>query len=202
MPAGCRPDDQAVGHAIGSVRGQAESSPDPPTDDGDQDQVESQVVGAGHAPGAKSLHREVQPAVRLVEVTVLLVGLADHRVDTQVRGSGPPDLLGEQPGLRHVADRHQRPVQEATDRLIRLDPAPGEEPHPGQRTVELTLVETAHRFRAGHRIRLQVSGGAHPRYARNLGTGEPLGEATGGVPTTHRICVGGATPSSVSLPTA
>jgi hypothetical protein len=89
-----------------------------------------------------------------------------------------------------------------TDRLVRLDPAPGEEPHAGQRTVELTLVETAHRFRAGHRIRLQVSGGAHPRYARNLGTGEPLGEATRGVPTTHRICVGGATPSSITLPTA
>ncbi len=89
-----------------------------------------------------------------------------------------------------------------TDRLVRLDPAPGQEPHAGQRTVELTLVETAHRFRAGHRIRLQVSGGAHPRYARNLGTGEPLGEATRGVPTTHRICVGGATPSSVTLPTA
>ena len=89
-----------------------------------------------------------------------------------------------------------------TDRLVRLDPAPGEEPRTGSRTVELTLVETAHRFRAGHRIRLQVSGGAHPRYARNLGTGEPLGEATRGVPTTHRICVGGATPSSITLPTA
>ena len=88
-----------------------------------------------------------------------------------------------------------------TDRLVRLDPAPGEEPHTGQRTVELTLVETAHRFRAGHRIRLQVSGGAHPRYARNLGTGEPLGEATRGVPVTQRICLGGATPSSITLPT-
>lgn len=89
-----------------------------------------------------------------------------------------------------------------TDRLVRLDPAPGEEPAPGQRTVELTLVETAHRFRAGHRIRLQVSGGAHPRYARNLGTGEPLGEATTGAPVTHRICLGGPAPSSLTLPTA
>jgi putative CocE/NonD family hydrolase len=88
-----------------------------------------------------------------------------------------------------------------TDRLVRLDPAPGEEPVTGQRTVETTLPDTAHRFRAGHRIRLQVSGGAHPRYARNLGTGEPLGQATDGVPGTHRICSGGATPSSVTLPT-
>jgi X-Pro dipeptidyl-peptidase C-terminal non-catalytic domain len=29
---------------------------------------------------------------------------------------------------------------------------------------------TAHTFLRGHRIRLQVSGGAHPRYGRNLGT--------------------------------
>ena len=36
---------------------------------------------------------------------------------------------------------------------------------------------TAHRFRQGHRLRLQVSSGAHPRWSRNLGTGEPL--ATG-----------------------
>ncbi|MGI5499332.1 CocE/NonD family hydrolase [Lentzea sp. CA-135723] len=31
----------------------------------------------------------------------------------------------------------------------------------------LTLGSCAHRFRAGHRIRLQISGGAYPRYARN-----------------------------------
>jgi predicted acyl esterase len=36
---------------------------------------------------------------------------------------------------------------------------------------------TAHRFRRGHRIRLQVSSGAHPRWARNLGTGEPFATA-------------------------
>ncbi len=35
-----------------------------------------------------------------------------------------------------------------------------------------------HRFAAGHRIRLQVSSGAHPRYARNPGTGEDLATAT------------------------
>ena len=40
------------------------------------------------------------------------------------------------------------------------------------------LWPTAHRFRAGHRIRVQVSSGAFPRYARNLGTGEPLPNAT------------------------
>jgi uncharacterized protein len=44
--------------------------------------------------------------------------------------------------------------------------------------ARVRLWPTAHRFRAGHRIRLQVSSGAFPRYARNLGTGEPLLNAT------------------------
>ncbi len=35
------------------------------------------------------------------------------------------------------------------------------------------LWPTAHRFKAGHRIRVQVSSGAFPRFARNPGTGEP-----------------------------
>jgi predicted acyl esterase len=88
-----------------------------------------------------------------------------------------------------------------TDRLVRLDPAQGEQPAAGERKVEATLPDTAHRFLAGHRIRLQVSGGAHPRYARNLGTGEPIGQATRAVPVTERIRHSTATPSSVILPT-
>ena len=40
------------------------------------------------------------------------------------------------------------------------------------------LWPTAYRFKAGHRIRVQVSSGAFPRYARNPGTGEPLVTAT------------------------
>jgi uncharacterized protein len=83
-----------------------------------------------------------------------------------------------------------------TDRLVRLDPAPGEEPSAGERKVEAVLTDTAHRFAAGHRIRLQVSGGAHPRFARNLGTGDPPGQATRTVGVTHRI----AAPSSLTLP--
>jgi putative CocE/NonD family hydrolase len=87
-----------------------------------------------------------------------------------------------------------------TDRLVRLDPADGETPPTGQRLVEATLPDTAHRFRVGHRIRLQVSGGAHPRYARNLGTGEPAGQATHGEPVTHRMAHSAASASSVTLP--
>jgi putative CocE/NonD family hydrolase len=41
-------------------------------------------------------------------------------------------------------------------------------------TVRLELDAIAHRFRAGSRIRVLVAGGWHPRYARNLGAGEPV----------------------------
>jgi putative CocE/NonD family hydrolase len=42
----------------------------------------------------------------------------------------------------------------------------------------VTLWPTAHRFERGHRIRVQVSSGAFPRFARNTGTGEPIASAT------------------------
>jgi putative CocE/NonD family hydrolase len=44
--------------------------------------------------------------------------------------------------------------------------------------VVVEMGPAGHRFRTGHRIRLQVSGGAHPRFLRNYGTGEPPGPAT------------------------
>ncbi|MDT7671154.1 MAG: uncharacterized protein QOC74_3937, partial [Pseudonocardiales bacterium] len=54
-------------------------------------------------------------------------------------------------------------------------------------TVPVRLWPTAYRFRPGHRLRLQISGGSFPRFARNTGTGEPLGSATRLVPTDHEI---------------
>jgi hypothetical protein len=44
--------------------------------------------------------------------------------------------------------------------------------------VRFALWPIGHRFAAGHRIRLQISSGAHPRYARNPGTGEDPAKAT------------------------
>src|SRR5690606_24090573 len=49
-------------------------------------------------------------------------------------------------------------------------------------SVRLELDPVAHRFRAGSRIRVVVAGGSHPRFARNLGTGEPLGTGRATVP--------------------
>src|SRR5690606_17354839 len=43
--------------------------------------------------------------------------------------------------------------------------------------ISLRMHATAHTFRRNHSLRVVVASGAHPRYARNTGTDEPLGEA-------------------------
>ncbi|AUG75554.1 X-Pro dipeptidyl-peptidase [Kitasatospora sp. MMS16-BH015] len=60
-----------------------------------------------------------------------------------------------------------------TDGLRRISTQGSAEVH----RIRFELAPTACRFRAGHRIRLQISSGAHPRFARNPGTGEPTGSA-------------------------
>lgn len=65
------------------------------------------------------------------------------------------------------------------DDLVRLrTTAPGGRDSREAEVVAVPMSFTAYRFAAGHRVRLQVSGGAHPRYARNPGTGEPTADAT------------------------
>ncbi|MFC1976468.1 CocE/NonD family hydrolase, partial [Chloroflexota bacterium] len=64
------------------------------------------------------------------------------------------------------------------DGLFRVAPGKGEPQPDGSLRIEIDLWSTAYRFRRGHRLRLQVSSGAHPRWNRNLGTGEPPGTGT------------------------
>lgn len=86
------------------------------------------------------------------------------------------------------------------DSLLRLSPgAPPTAPDGGRR-VAFELYPVAHRFKAGNRLRLQVSSGAHPRYARNSGTGEPLATATRLLPAHQRVYHDPAHPSAVILP--
>jgi putative CocE/NonD family hydrolase len=66
--------------------------------------------------------------------------------------------------------------------------------------VDVELYPTAYRMRAGHRIRVQVSGGAFPRFARNLGTAEPFGAATRAVRCKFEIYYGSQHPAHVLLP--
>jgi len=53
--------------------------------------------------------------------------------------------------------------------------------------VEVELSPIAYRFKPAHRIRLQLSSGAHPRFMRNMGTGEPFDKATFMCPALQRV---------------
>ena len=88
------------------------------------------------------------------------------------------------------------------DALHRLAPGrPAPEPD-GAIRVRFALWPAAHRFRRGHRLRLQVSSGAHPRYARNTGSGEPLATATTLLTADQQVHHDPEHPSAVILPVA
>jgi predicted acyl esterase len=64
----------------------------------------------------------------------------------------------------------------------------------------VSLLGAAHRFGRGHRIRLQVAGGAYPRFARNPGNGQVDAPAADLVPTRYEIGLTAAHPSALLLP--
>lgn len=64
------------------------------------------------------------------------------------------------------------------DALARVTPDLFEHLEDGSCHVGFDLWPIGHRFARGHRIRLQVASGAHPRYARNPDTGEDPMTAT------------------------
>jgi putative CocE/NonD family hydrolase len=57
-------------------------------------------------------------------------------------------------------------------------------------SVRLELDAIAHRFRAGTRIRVLIAGGSHPRFARNLGTGEATATGDQLTPAVHEVHFG------------
>ena len=88
------------------------------------------------------------------------------------------------------------------DALARVAPGRFERGADGSWAVAFDLWPIAHRFAAGHRIRVQVSSGAHPRYARNPGTGQDLGTATELRSVEIELLHDLEHPSSVVLPSA
>ena len=66
--------------------------------------------------------------------------------------------------------------------------------------VRVELWPTAYRIEPGHRIRVQISSGAFPRWARNLGGVEPLAQATQLRSSTQSIHHSPTCPSAVLLP--
>jgi len=67
--------------------------------------------------------------------------------------------------------------------------------------IRIELDAIAHRFSAGSRIRVLIAGGSHPRFARNLGTGEPVLTGHRMVPATHTVHHGVGGISTLILPT-
>ncbi len=86
------------------------------------------------------------------------------------------------------------------DGLLRVEPGTGEVMPDGSRRLEIGLWATAQRFERGHSLRLQVSSGAHPRWTRNLGTGEPVALATKMLAVDQTIYHDAAHPSALVLP--
>ncbi|HEX4223261.1 MAG TPA: CocE/NonD family hydrolase [Pseudonocardiaceae bacterium] len=86
-----------------------------------------------------------------------------------------------------------------SDEIRRL---PGTGVAPGElRAVRLTLTDLAHTFRVGHRVRLQVSGGAHPRYSRHPGVPGDPAQAVETATVTQSVHHDPDHPSTLTLPT-
>jgi uncharacterized protein len=124
-----------------------------------------------------------------------VVAIGPVRVELWARGSEPYfDLFAR------VCDVDSRGASwNVCDALASVAPGRFEQAD-GAWRVEFELWPMAHRFRAGNRIRLQVSSGAHPRYIRNPGTGgDPIA-----VKELRAVDVellyGPGRPSSVGLP--
>ena len=66
--------------------------------------------------------------------------------------------------------------------------------------LSIKLHATAHCFKRHHRLRVLVASGAHPRFARNTGTDEPLGDATRLVAADIEIFHDPRHPSMLQLP--
>jgi putative CocE/NonD family hydrolase len=64
----------------------------------------------------------------------------------------------------------------------------------------ISLLATAHCFRAGHRVRLEISSSNFPKFDRNLNTGEPLHTGAVGIPAAQTVFHGGSRASRLRLP--
>jgi putative CocE/NonD family hydrolase len=66
--------------------------------------------------------------------------------------------------------------------------------------VRVPMWPTAHTFRRGHRVRVQVSSGAFPHFARNPGTGEPTATAARLLTSDNEVLHDPQHPSGIDLP--
>lgn len=129
-------------------------------------------------------------------LTDVLEAIGPVRVRIFARGSEPNfDLFAR------VCDVDARGVsRNVSDALASVAPGRFEPAEDGSVCVQFDLWPIAHRFAAGHRVRLQVSSGAHPRYVRNPGSGENPLTAQAMRSVDVELLYGPDRPSSVILP--
>jgi hypothetical protein len=87
-----------------------------------------------------------------------------------------------------------------TDGLIRVTLPDSESASDAPRLIRVRLAPTAQLFVRGHRFRVQVSSGAHPRFARNLGSADEQVEGTELFVADQAVFHDAEHPSSVTLP--
>jgi len=88
------------------------------------------------------------------------------------------------------------------DGLIRLWPERFTRAADGTMKIDVDLWPTACCFKKDHSLRVQISSGAHPRFCRNTGSGEPLGKAVNLKVAHQEIFHDPAHPSGIFLPHA
>jgi len=86
------------------------------------------------------------------------------------------------------------------DGILRLTPGSVSPEPDGSLHIFIEVWPTAYHFRKGQRIRVQVSSGAHPRFVRNSGSGEPLATGTKLIVADQIIYHDPEHPSAILLP--
>jgi putative CocE/NonD family hydrolase len=87
-----------------------------------------------------------------------------------------------------------------SDGYLRLRPEDVTAGPDGTLHVRVDMWPTAVTFRQGERVRLQVASGAHPLFARNLGTGEPIGQGRVTKAADQEVFHDAEHPSAIELP--
>ncbi len=87
-----------------------------------------------------------------------------------------------------------------SDGIVRILPGEGDRAADGTIRVRVSMWPTAFTFARGHRVRLQVSSGAHPLFARNPGSDERLGSATTLIVAQQCVLHDPEHPSAIAVP--
>ena len=112
-----------------------------------------------------------------------------HRLDREARRC-PPERVRDEPVRRHPAARGSGTASTPSGLRSRA---------PSYR-YEIDVMATANVFRAGHRIRLEISSSNFPRFDRNPNTGGPIGQERSVRRARQTVLHAGARASHVVLP--